>query len=116
MHTQIEFPHAGMETWVNSHGIRIMRLHYSADPEKTAEWAAAQKAGMTDPARYRQEYEIDFSATLGQLVYILHDEATLCNSRPLHPNATKYFSLDPHPRAPHAFLWCAVEPDGTRVY
>jgi hypothetical protein len=32
---------------------------------------------MTDPAMFLQEYEIDFAAKEGQLVYQLHREATL---------------------------------------
>lgn len=111
-----EFPYPGIRFWRTEAGVAICRLHYSADPTKDAEWARKEKQKFTDPSMAEQELEINFSARSGQLVYVLHDEATLCNSRPLHPNATRYFSLDPHPRVPHAFLWCAVEPDGTRVY
>ena len=98
-----------MSSWVNPHGIRILRLHYSADPEKTAEWAAKQKAEMTNPADYEQEYEINFSAKLGTLIYQLHDEATLETSFPIPENWTRYFALDPHPVVPHAALWAAVD-------
>ncbi len=111
----VEFPHKGIETWVNSAG-RVVRLHYSADPDKTAEWAERERAGMTDPGRYRQEYEIDFSATLGQRVFLLHEEATLETWFPIPESWTRYFALDPHPAVPHAFLWCAVDPHGTRWY
>jgi hypothetical protein len=106
---QVEFPHVGIETWVNPHGIRIFRLHYSADPEKTDTWAAAQKAAMTNTADYEQEYEINFSAKLGTLIYQLHDEATLESSFPIPASWTRYMALDPHPRVPHAFLWVAVD-------
>jgi hypothetical protein len=105
----VEFPHAGVQTWVNPHGIRIFRLHYSADPDKTPEWAAQQKAAMTNPADYEQEYEINFAAKLGTLVYQLHEEATLENSFPIPKGWTRYFALDPHPVVPHASLWVAVD-------
>jgi hypothetical protein len=108
----IEFPHPGVQTWANPHGIRIFRLHYSADPDKTAEWAAAQKAGMTNEADYEQEYEINFSAKLGTLVYNLHEEATLEQSFCIPTSWTRYFGLDPHPVVPHAALWCAADPWG----
>jgi hypothetical protein len=108
----IEFPHPGVQTWVNPHGIRIFRLHYSADPDKTPEWAAKQKAGMTNDADYEQEYEINFSAKLGTLVYNLHEEASLEQSFPIPTAWTRYFGLDPHPVVPHAALWLAVDPWG----
>ena len=105
----VEFPHPGVSTWKNPHGITIFRLHYSADPDKTAEWAAKQKAAMTNEADYEQEYEINFSAKLGTLIYQLHDEATLENSFPIPKEWTRYFALDPHPVVPHAGLWLAMD-------
>lgn len=105
----MEFPHPGISTWKNPHGIMIFRLHYSADPEKTSEWAAAQKQAMTNPADYEQEYEINFAAKLGTLVYQLHEEATLGSSFPIPHAWTRYFALDPHPVVPHAALWVAVD-------
>lgn len=107
----MEFPHPGMQSFVNPQGITILRLHYSADPDKTAEWAAKQKAGMTE-ASYLQEFEIDFSAKQGTLLYNLVEEATLEQSFPVPAEWTRFVSLDPHPRVPHAFLWGAVDPWG----
>jgi len=109
---EVTFPHPGISTWRNRHGIHVLRLHYSADPEKTAEWAAAQKSAMTNPADYEQEYEINFSAKLGTLIYQLHDEATLETSFPIPKDWSRYFALDPHPVVPHAALWAAVDPWG----
>lgn len=106
---EIEFPHPGIQTWINPHGIRIFRLHYSADPDKTPEWAARQLAAMTNAADYEQEYEINFSAKLGTLVYQLHEEATLESSFSIPPDWTRYYALDPHPVVPHASLWVAVD-------
>lgn len=107
----VPFPHAGIQEWDNPKGIHIFRLHYSADAEKTPEWAEKQKAQM-DESYYRQEYEIDFSAKLGQLLYRFQDEHTLEKSFPIPHEWTRYFALDPHPRKPHAFLWIAVDPWG----
>lgn len=108
----ISFPHPGIQVWKNERQITIFRLHYSADPEKTAEWAAKQKAGMTDPAMYEQEFEINFTAKSGTLLYQLTEEATLEQSFPIPEDWTRYWCLDPHPRVPHAFLWGAVDPWG----
>lgn len=107
---QVSFPHPGIQVWKNQNEITVLRLHYSADPEKTPEWAEKQKAGMTDPAMYEQEYEISFEAKLGTLLYQLNEEATLEQSFPIPQEWTRYWSLDPHPRVPHAFLWAAVDP------
>jgi hypothetical protein len=105
----VTFPHRGMQVWKNPNDITILRLHYSADPEKTAEWAAKQKQGMTDPAMYEQEYEISFTAKSGTLLYSFSEEATLEQSFPIPQEWTRYVALDPHPRVPHAFLWGAVD-------
>lgn len=106
---EVSFPHPGISTWKNPHGISIFRLHYSADPDKTPQWAARQKAAMTNPADYEQEYEINFSAKLGTLIYQMSDEATLEKSFAIPANWTRYCALDPHPVVPHAFLWIAVD-------
>jgi hypothetical protein len=108
----IEFPHPGIQVWKNQNNITILRLHYSADPDKTPEWAAKQKQGMTDPATYEQEFEISFTAKQGTLLYNWTEEATLENSFPIPSEWTRYCSLDPHPRVPHAYLWAAVDPWG----
>jgi hypothetical protein len=122
----IEFPHEGVQCWTNSHGIRIFRLHYDADPEKgggekilipelnkaLSPWAKAQYDAMTDKAMYAQEFEIDFSAKLGTLLYLIDEEATLERSFPIPPSWTRYFALDPHPSVPHAALWLAMDPWG----
>lgn len=108
----VTFPHPGIQVWKNQNDITILRLHYSADPEKTPEWAAKQKVGMNDPAMFEQEYEISFEAKLGTLLYQFNEEATLEQSFPIPAVWTRYWSLDPHPRVPHAFLWAACDPWG----
>jgi hypothetical protein len=120
---EIAFPHPGMQAWTNENGIRVMQLHYSADETKGAgekihvpdlnmdlsPWAYGQYQSMTDKAMYRQEYEIDFSAKLGTLLYQLVEEATLEPSFPIPHSWTRYYALDPHPVVPHASLWLAVD-------
>jgi hypothetical protein len=124
-HQVSEIIHDGMELW-RSGDRTICKLHYTADPDKGAgektyvpeinkhlsPWAYKQFLGMTNRADYMQEYEIDFSAKLGTLLYQLNREATLLKSFPIPRNWTRYTACDPHPRTPHAWLWLAVDPWG----
>lgn len=128
--TQAQYPHTGISTWVNPSKIRIFELHYSADPakgegEKTfvpslnktlSPWALKEFQGITAKSSFLQEYEIDFSAKLGQLLFELDEAATLEPSFTIPEDWTRYYGLDPHERKPHAHLWCAVDPYGDRWY
>lgn len=50
-------------------GVVVARLHYTADPAKRESWWIEEaKQGMSD-AKYRQEYEIDYTAIFGQKVF-----------------------------------------------
>lgn len=56
----------------NSQGHRVIRLHYSADPEKHAGWVAKESSkllGGTTSLIWRREMEIDFGAGSGELVF-----------------------------------------------
>jgi hypothetical protein len=106
----VKHPARGIQTWVNKYGMDIFRLHYSADPEKTAEWAKDEASRCTSQEFYRQEYEIDFGAMSGSLIYEMNDEYTLVDGFNVPPEWTRYFALDPHPRVPHAGLWVAMDP------
>ncbi len=112
-----------MLVWKNRHDITVVRLHYEADPEKgggektfvpeinrwLSPWALREYRQMPDRAMYLQEYEIDFGANLGQLLYYLDEEATLDHSDNLPEVGTDYFALDPHPVVPFASLWGRVD-------
>jgi hypothetical protein len=115
-----------MQYTVDGQGKLVLRLHYSADPEKAegehvfvpeldmrlSPWAYREYMGMTDKALYKQEYEIDGSATSGARIYHLEREATLEKRFPIPPDWTRYYVLDPHPGVPHFHLWGAVDPWG----
>jgi len=123
---EVQYPHAGVQTWRNQHGIDIFQLHYSADEDKSrgdkihvealnmdlSPWAFSQYEAMTDKAAYRQEFEIDFAAKLGTLLYQFDEEATCEPSFRIPPVWTRYYGLDPHPVVPHASLWGATDPWG----
>lgn len=116
----------GMTTWTKASGAVVLRLHYEASPRKfsgertyvpeidmeLSPWALNEYKKMPDKSLYRQEYEIDGDATLGQLIYHLDEKASVCDSFEIPPDWTRYMALDPHPSVPHAFLWVAVDPWG----
>jgi hypothetical protein len=126
----IQSPYPGMQYVVDRGGKMLLRLHYSADPEKAvgdpifvpelnlslSPWAHKEYLGMTNKGLYKQEYEIDGSATQGAKIYNLDEEATLEDSFPIPPHWTRRMGLDPHPSVPHAFLWVATDPYGDRYY
>jgi hypothetical protein len=62
---------AGMETWLAKNGMQILRLHWSADPTKDETWANKESAkyGGRLSSYWRSEYEIDFGARRGGLVF-----------------------------------------------
>lgn len=106
-------------------GFNILRLHYTADPDKNPEtpqgkrWYEEARRGMSD-ARWKQEYEIDYSALSGQLVFPQFDESVhvvpprvAMEDLPLDPEKyTVWMGADPHPRTPDAFCWVAVDKEG----
>jgi hypothetical protein len=130
----IESPYPGIKTWKSKAGdYRVLRLHYEADPDKwlgehtlvpeinkrLSPWALAEYSKLTDKSLYLQEYEIDANARQGARLFNFDDEATLALSTELGPiphEWTRWHGLDPHPRVPHAHLWCAVDPYGDRWY
>lgn len=83
--------HKGVEQWLTKEGVRILQLHYSADPAKDPatpegkEWLLRElvgyPGGLRDP-RWRREMEIDFNAYAGELLfsYLLeYEEYILCD-------------------------------------
>ena len=110
--------HRGVKLWTNKLGIDILRLHYSADEDKTPEWADQQRTGTT-PEAFKQEYEIDFYAKAGELLFPNfrdYEHAIVEKPFPIPHEWTRQYALDPHPRVPHAHLWCAIDPYGDRWY
>src|SRR5437879_3966247 len=103
-------------------GFNILRLHYTADPDKDPatpagkRWLEEAKRGMSD-ARWRQEHEIDYGALGGQLVFPEFDASThVVREFELdRDHWTIWMACDPHPRTPHAFVWLGVNRIGEMV-
>lgn len=43
---------------------QVFRYHWTDDPRKTPEWAAAKEASYSDPTGWASEYDIDYSASV----------------------------------------------------
>jgi hypothetical protein len=116
----------GITLWRNGHKQTLFRLHYGADPRKgggekvfvpeinmwLSPWAKNEYDQATDKSYYLQEYEIDFGATSGALLFSFTEEYTVVDDFQIPHNWTRYHMLDPHPAKPHASLWAAVDPYG----
>lgn len=50
-------------------GYKVLRLHYSVDPDKDAVWYENARKKMPEEARWSREMEIDWDAAGGNLVY-----------------------------------------------
>lgn len=117
--TERPFPKVprGCQIWEDPRGYRIAQVHYSADPEKDAKWAEAERHKAPSEATHRQEQEIDFHARSGALLYPeFNYDINVCAPFPIPPDWTRRMAIDPHKRRPHAFLWMAVSPDGDHYY
>ena len=110
----------GLSVRTTSLGFRVLRLHYTCDPEKDPatehgkRWYEEARKGMPD-ARFRQEYELDYGALSGQLVFPTFEETlhVVPDRFPIDPEySTVWMACDPHPRTAHAFLWLAVNKEG----
>jgi hypothetical protein len=59
----------GITEWTTTEGVSVVRLHYTADPEKrTTEWLEQAKRGMPE-ADFRREYELSWFSKSGAAVY-----------------------------------------------
>lgn len=112
----------GISSRVTKIGWNVNRVHYSADADKDpatptgAAWYTNICKGMR--ARdVRKEYEIDYGALSGQLVFPELDESIhVVQPYELDPKSwTSYLGADPHPRTPHAFVWLCVNRYGKQV-
>lgn len=59
----------GITEYKTPQGVHVLRIHYTADPDKRSpEWKAKNKAGMTHAA-WEREYEINFDVFAGKAYY-----------------------------------------------
>jgi len=112
----------GIQSGISPEGVRVIRLHYSADPLKDPNtevgkaWIERELQGYkgkTDP-RWRKEMEIDFDAHGGQLLfpYLLENEQTLFIPPAKIEGMRLCAGLDYGTRNPSAFEVLSVDYDG----
>lgn len=96
--------------------IKVVRLHYSADPTMLPERVALLKSAYPDITMWDREMEIDSQARGGQKWFPEFDEAIHYIDPPEEDwesdNWTTWLACDPHPRRAHAFVWLMVNKYG----
>lgn len=106
----------GIETYNTKESFKVVKVHYTADPDKRSIEAIAElekgyPGGRTGSA-WRKEMEIDFTAYSGQLLcYNILQEYRhkIIQERTVHPHFNKYGSLDWGRNNPASFHTYIVE-------
>lgn len=115
----------GVRGWKTSEDWLVLRLHYSADPERTdMDWLADNVKGYRggfEGRDWRREMEIDFSAYKGSPVYEQFDPSMSVVASRYRPELPLWRGWDfgyRHPAVVWMQLWPASEkaPNGTLVY
>lgn len=90
----------GLDYWVNEdNGFHVLRLHYSADPDKNSKtargrrWIEKTRKGMP-LSSWRQEYEIDFRAFSGRVVIENWRQEWFVADLQFDPRLTLYSACD----------------------
>lgn len=105
----------GVEKWRTPLGFYVCQVHYSADPdkdpstEKGLAWYNKVRLGMPEE-KWRKEYEIDWFALSGSLIYpMFNRNLHVIDPFRIPEEWTKYMAIDPGLRNPTAALWAAVD-------
>lgn len=109
----------GVRGWKTDEGWTVLRLHYSADPERVTDaWLEEAKQGYRggfEGRDWRREMEIDFSAYKGDPVYPLFDPADSVKPTEYNPHLPLWRGWDFGYRHP-AVVWMQLWSDGTLVF
>lgn len=116
----------GVSTWRNKNGLLVVRIHYSAIPERdpliNPEWCIRERKKYSSQARWDQEQEIVASAGGGDLVLaaVLRDRRKfiLIDNPDYRPSPFSRFlgCLDFGKKNPSAFMVVAIDEDGDWVF
>lgn len=103
----------GMDVYRRPNGICAVRLHYSANPAHDEAWVKKTRAHVPNKWSWEQNYEINFAALSGEIVFDMWlDKAHVLNVPERPPaNAKLYRALDSGFNAPAACLWIYVIED-----
>lgn len=109
----------GVRGWRTREGWLVLRLHYSADPEKnTDEWkqmAVTGYRGGLEGRDWRREMEVDFSAYKGEPVYPGFDADSSVRLTEFNPHLPLWRGWDFGYRHP-AVVWLQQWTDSTLAY
>ena len=84
----------GLDVRVNEMNFTAVRLHYSADPAKGAEWYDQMRALFADPNAWESEFEINWFITAGTRVFPEFQESLHCKSVELRRRKVIYRAWD----------------------
>ncbi|MCE1246002.1 MAG: hypothetical protein LWY06_05110 [Firmicutes bacterium] len=103
-------------------GFYVAQLHYTAEPGRDPStpqglvWYENARRGMPE-ASWRKEYEIDWFARSGQLVYpLFRRDVHVVEPFAIPSHWTRYMSVDPGLRNPTAVLWAAVDNENSLFF
>jgi hypothetical protein len=101
-------------------GIKVVRLHYSADPTMTPERVIQLKSAYPDVTMWDREMEIDSHARGGQKWFPEFEDSIHYVPPPEEEewtadNWTTWMACDPHPRRAHAFVWLIINKYGDMI-
>lgn len=100
----------GMMFRRTNRGNAVLRVHYSADPRKNAEWVEKEKRKYTRESNWNLEMEIRYDAKKGALVYPeFREDLHTIPDADIPEEGCIFMAADPHPRTPHAFLWVLID-------
>ena len=114
----------GIEHYISEPGFHCIRLHYTADPDKDpatpkgAAWIENEVKGIPGKfasAQWRQEYEIDWDAAGGELVFPqldIYESVIVCKPFTVPETWSLYGSFDYGHRNPSSFHVYAMDHDG----
>jgi hypothetical protein len=114
----------GIEHYTAASGFHVISIHYTADPSRdpsTEEgkiWIAEESRGIvggTASAQWRQEQEIDWNVSGGELVFphmSLYREQIIVDPFEIPDSWDLYASYDHGHRNPAAFIVIALDHDG----
>lgn len=109
----------GVRGWQTSEGWTVLRLHYTADPERTTEaWLAEHLLGYRggmEGRDWRREMEVDFSAYKGEPVYPEFDSEDAIKATRYNPHLPLWRGWDFGYRHP-AVVWAQLWPDNTLAW
>jgi hypothetical protein len=108
----------GIRGWKTSDGYLVLRLHYTADPDRaTQEWRDHYVVGYRGGFQgrdWQREMEIDFTAFSGEAVYSQFDPNNSVRPTRYNPRVPLWRGWDFGYRHP-AVVWAQLWPDDTLV-